>query len=207
MKNRKWYFDRKIYGVPSFALRFADGGGAADPGAGGKDGGKEGGAGAGTEPANKTYTQAELDDKISKAVSDAMAKAKPPAAETPKKDDPKTEPEGKKAESDPAPDAKLQSANARLVQSAAKIAALGLGIPAARADYAVRMADLSGVKVDDKGDPDADAAKKAVEKVLADIPELKGGAGFRVGAPDSGGKGGAAKKVSYQDAIKAHYKQ
>lgn len=205
MNKSKWHLGRMIYGIPSIALRFADGGGA-DPGEGdGDPAGKEG------DPTPKTYTQAELDDKISKAVADAVAKAKPPAKEPPKKDPekkdpPKTDPKDEHPAAESEPDAKLQAATAKLVTASARAAALELGIPADRAAYAVRMADLTGVKIDDNGDPDGDAVKKAVEKVLTDIPELKGTAGFRVGAGTPAGKSGG-KRVSYAEAIAAHYKK
>ena len=195
MNKSKWHLGRMIYGIPSIALRFADGG-AADPGEGdGDPSGKEG------DPAPKTYTQAEFDDKISKAVADAVAKAKPPA-----KEPPKTDPKDEHPAAEPEPDAKLQAATAKLVTASARAAALELGVPADRAAYAVRMADLAGVKIDDNGDPDADAVKKAVEKVLADIPELKGATGFRIGAQDTANKS-SRKRMSYADAVAAHYKK
>lgn len=205
MLRNQWHLGRRIYGIPSIMMRFVDGsgeGGAGDGGTG--DDGKG-------DPAPKTYTQAEVDELTAQAKKEgaesAAAEAKKQAKPEEKKAEPKVAPDGKHPKAEPEPDAKLEAANGKLVKAAARAAALELGIPAVRADYAVRMADLTGVRVDDSGDPDAEAAKKAVEKVLTDIPELKGAAGFRVGAPDADKNGSGNKKMSYHDAVAAHYKK
>lgn len=94
---------------------------------------------------------------------------------------------------------RLVKANARQVQMAARLAAVELGVPASRAEYAARMADLSKVDVDEVDGPDADAVKKAIGRVLKDIPELKGATrpsddgknqqpGIKIGADNSGQK-------------------
>lgn len=79
----------------------------------------------------------------------------------------------------------------------AKSVATSAGIKAERIDYALRLADLSAVKVSDDGVPDSTSIRTAVEKVLADIPELRtvavggGAGGFRIGGGDGGGASGA----------------
>lgn len=65
-------------------------------------------------------------------------------------------------------------ANQRTIRAEAKAQAAQMGVKADRLDYALRLADLSGVEVDDNGEPDVDAIKKAIGKVLEDLPELKG---------------------------------
>jgi len=75
------------------------------------------------------------------------------------------------------PDYKAQAAEyaARAVQAEARAALAALGVPAAKLSTALKLADLSGINPADKGAPDAIA--KAAEAVLAELPELRGGAG------------------------------
>lgn len=101
--------------------------------------------------------------------------------------------------------ARADKATQRELRAAAKLAAVSLGIPTSRADYAVRMADLSGVDIDDEDGPDADAIKSAMEQVLKDIPELKPAAqtetvkpGLTVGANNSASAGRIPPKNTTQ---------
>lgn len=68
----------------------------------------------------------------------------------------------------------LGRANERIVNSEARALAASRGVSAERLAYVVRMADLSGIEVDDSGIPDQDALTSAVNRVLEDIPELAG---------------------------------
>ncbi len=92
---------------------------------------------------------------------------------------------------EPGGNTRLAKANRRGLMAEAKLAAVSLGVPAARAPYAAKLADLSGVPVDEDDGPDLAAVKSAVKKVLADIPELKANAaaekapGLRIGANNS----------------------
>lgn len=84
--------------------------------------------------------------------------------------------------------------------SEAKVAALAAGVKPERLDYLLKLADLSEVAVND-GTADAAAVKAAVEKVLADMPELKGQAGQARGGGEFGGQGGGTGLT--WEAIKA----
>lgn len=79
----------------------------------------------------------------------------------------------------------LQQANNRIIQAEARIQSIGLGIKPDRVDYAVRLAELRGVQIDENGEVDKAAVKSALEEVLKGLPELKanhdGGAGFKIG--------------------------
>lgn len=80
----------------------------------------------------------------------------------------------------------LAAANQRAISSEARVQAVALGIKPERIQHAMRLADLSGVTVDENGEPDVVAIKSALEAVLKDLPELKtqpaqtsGGADFQ----------------------------
>ena len=76
--------------------------------------------------------------------------------------------------------------NQRLIQAEARAQAVLLQIKPERLDYALRLADLSQIKIGTDGQLDAAKIKSALEQVIKDIPELKATepqpAGFRVGA-------------------------
>lgn len=67
---------------------------------------------------------------------------------------------------------RVDEANNRVKMAEAKAVAASLGIKTERIPYAVKLADLSDVDVDDDGEPDAAAIKSAMEQVTKDIPEL-----------------------------------
>jgi hypothetical protein len=69
-------------------------------------------------------------------------------------------------------DEALAGANQRLVQAEARALAAEKGVKTERVPYLLRLADLSGVKVNDEGDVDTAALTAAVVKVLEDMPEL-----------------------------------
>lgn len=84
---------------------------------------------------------------------------------------------------------RLKMANFRLVRAEAMTQAVTLNVRPDRVDYALRLADLSQVEVDENGIPDAAAVREAIEKVTQDLPELlksetaEDKAGFHVGGP------------------------
>lgn len=102
------------------------------------------------------------------------AKAKRQADEKSKSDLDKAQQEAQKAQRER--DEAIERANRRLVNAEARAVAAELGVESKRISYAVRMADLSEIDVDENGEPDAGAIKSAIEQVLTDIPELKGAA-------------------------------
>ena len=61
---------------------------------------------------------------------------------------------------------KVKTANRRVVETEAKVAALELGARTDRINSILKLADLPD-------EPDAEAVKKAVEKVISDYPEWK----------------------------------
>jgi len=219
MRNKQWR--HRIFGVPYYQLRFADGGAGAGDGSGddgtdkgtdkkdgnGKDGDKDDDSGAD----EKKFSQADLDDAVEKRLARAMKKWEREHPEAKKAEDDKKD-QGKDDKSaDDGSAAKIAAANQKLVQSEAKAVALSLGVKSDRVAYAVRMADLSKIDVDDELGVDGEALKKAIEQVLKDIPELKPteeqkkGSGFKVGA--DGDKSGTDKKVGLKDAVTAYYKK
>lgn len=147
---------------------------------------------------DKQFTQADVDAAVEKKLARERRKWEreqtAPTASTAEKTA-----EQKPAAADDSA-ARLSKANTRQLTTDARLAALELGVPAARAAYAARLADLTGIDIDDEEGPDHDAVKKAVQKVLTDIPELKPAAekadqkpGLKVGADNSSS---AAKTVT-----------
>jgi hypothetical protein len=115
----------------------------------------------------------------------AAAKAQRDAADQAQTDLEKAKQKADKAEQERA--TAIAKANERLVKTAARAIASELGVTAARVAYAVRLADLSDVTVDDDGEPDEEAIKAAIEQVLDDVPELKAGNGNERGGGDFAG--------------------
>ncbi len=91
----------------------------------------------------------------------------------------------------------IQNANRRLVRAEALVQATGLNVRSDRVDYLIKLADLTGVQIDDTGNADGAAIRFALEDVLEKLPELKNNnaeddkkPGFKLGAPNqTGGKG------------------
>lgn len=82
----------------------------------------------------------------------------------------------------------MRMANLRLIRSEAMVQAMGLNIRPDRVNYAIRLADLSGVTVDEQGNPDETAIREALGQVIKDLPELtnqkeEAQSGFKLGAP------------------------
>lgn len=161
-----------------------------------------------TEP-EKKYTDADLEAHTQKQLEKAKKKwekeaAKTAASTATAQAGDQTAQAQQQAAADES-SARADKATQRELRAAAKLAAVSLGIPAPRADYAVRMADLSGVEIDDDDGPDSDAIKAAMEQVLKDIPELKPAAqaetakpGLTVGANNSASAGRIPPKNATQ---------
>jgi len=152
------------------------------PDAGAQDGGNVANGGQDTAGQDapksdvKTITQEELDRIIQQRLQRERKKWEQQIEEERRKAA-MTEAERLKAEKEEA-ERKAQEAQAaahrRIIQAEAKAQALALGVRPERLEYALRLADLSEVEVGDDGEPDAAAIKAALEKVLNDLPELRG---------------------------------
>ena len=98
-------------------------------------------------------------------------------------------------------DKALERANSVLRTTEAKLQAVTLGVKPEKVDYLLRLADISDVEVDDKGQVDSAALKAKLESVLTDLPELKG----KTTAPSKGGNqfsGDPDKKLLTMDVIR-----
>lgn len=172
---RDWlWFDLQLFA--------ADDSGAGSSDAGGDDnGGTTGNGGhqnAGEPPTDggKTFTQEDLDRLIQQRLQRERKKWEQQLEEERKKAA-MTEAERLKAEKEEAERRAQEaqaSANQRLINAEARVQAVTLGIRPERVAYALKLADLSAVDVDDSGNPDEAAIKAALEAVLKDLPELKG---------------------------------
>lgn len=83
------------------------------------------------------------------------------------------------------------AANARIIAAEARVQAVALGVRPERVAYAIRLADLSGVTMNEDGEPDTESIKTAINAVLKDLPELRGqtaDVGGRGSNPPGGGK-------------------
>jgi len=70
---------------------------------------------------------------------------------------------------------RLEAYAAKAAFSEARAAAAALGVPENRLDYAARLANAADIDPEQPGAREAIAA--AVQRVLTDVPELRGGAG------------------------------
>lgn len=183
---------------------FADegGGGDTDPNAGGDTGGGtgdgdpgkagDGGSDAG-KGGGKTFTQDELDAILTKRLARERKAWEQQIEEERKKQQMSVEErlKAEKEEAEKRAQAAQEAANQRLIHAEARVQAVTLGIKPERITYALKLADLSGVEVDEQGNPDAAAIKAALETVLKDLPELKGTvAPGKSGSEFQGGGGG-----------------
>lgn len=152
-------------------------------------------------------SQAEVDAIIEKRLgqakkawekdqADAAEKAKMTEAEKAK---------AEKAEAEKAAEERTATANARVIRSEAKVAAVAAGVRPDRAKAFLRVVDLEGIEVDDDGEPDAKAIAKAVKSTLEDFPEFKGAAGGK--GPSGGDHGDEPKKkpTTLAGAVENHY--
>jgi len=84
-----------------------------------------------------------------------------------------------------------------MINSEAKVQALSLGIKPERIDYAMKLADLSGITVTD-GAVNGDAIKEALQKVLTELPELKGTVVPGAGGGDFGSGNGGGDLLTWK---------
>jgi|BioPla2DNA2_1021312.scaffolds.fasta_scaffold23452_2 hypothetical protein len=96
----------------------------------------------------------------------------------------------------------IRNANLRLVRAEAMVQAVGLNVRPDRIDYAIRLADLSKVEVDENGQVDETAVREALEQILNDFPELKvassseDGHGFKLGSPGQKQQLGTSEQIA-----------
>lgn len=140
--------------------------------------------------APRTFTQEDIDRAVSARLARAKAQWKTEVEEEAKKAS-MSEAERVQAEAQKAVEAAgQQTANlkARLVAAEAKAAALAAGVKPERVDYAIKLAEL-GAAMNDEGEVDRGIIADAIKQVVADLPELTGGA--PAPAPRSGGDFGS----------------
>lgn len=84
----------------------------------------------------------------------------------------------------------MAKANQRVIRSEATMQALSMQIRPDRVEHVIRLADLTGVGMDEHGQPDKAAILAALEAVVSTTPEFKatvgedGKPGFKIGASD-----------------------
>lgn len=151
----------------------------------------------------KLFTQADLDAKIAERLARERKKYQQQGATTPAAE--QTTEEGAVAttttvEVDVTEDARQQAAaiiaqaNQRLIQAIAQSEATKLNINPDYVADAVRLADLSAVKVNDDGTVDTASITAALEAVLTRMPVLKASNEAPAGGFKVGGEGGNAAK-------------
>jgi outer membrane biosynthesis protein TonB len=128
-----------------------------------------------TKPAEGAETEITMTEQTAetKPAEPQPAAETKPATETKPTETTKPAEETKPAEPDYK--AEAESYAARAIQAEARSALSGLGVPAARLDAALKVADLAGIDLKDAKAGEKIAA--AAAKVLELVPEFKGGAG------------------------------
>lgn len=204
-----------------FPLMDADGGGGSGgDGGSGAGSGNAGGDGSGAGDGNadggsgKTYSEEEA-ERIAKDRADRAEKAALRSYfqqkgytqdeveglikdHKEKKEKEKTDLQKEKDRADAAEKASktaLETANQRLIAAEFKVLATQEGIQ--YVDDALKLADLSSIEVDDKGEIDSKAVKKIVEQLKKDKPFLvgeSGGGSLGSGSKPGGGSGGKGTK-------------
>jgi alanyl-tRNA synthetase len=194
----------KLFNSPDFLQLFADDG-AGGAGTGGEGGGAGGAAGSGDggqggAAGGKTFTQEDIDAIVTRRLAREQ-KTWETKLEDEKKKASMTEQEKLKAaaeESEKKGKTAVEAANKRIVAAEARVIASELGVKSDRIGHLLKLADLSGADVDEKGEVNTKAVKQAIEAVLKDLPELKGGGpgGFNLGG-GPGSKGAAGGMNSF----------
>lgn len=154
--------------------------------------------------------QAEMGRRIAEERSKAAASAKKAAEDEAKtaaeraKMDEAERLKAEKVDAEKAASDAVTQANARVITAEAKVQAVEAGADPKQLAYVLRLVDLSDVKVDEAGEPDAKAIRKAIDKVLTDVPALKAAAN---GKGRSGGTfdehNDKGKPKSLEDAVSA----
>jgi hypothetical protein len=131
---------------------------------------------AGGEPAKVTMTQAELDALIGRAHGKAKTQAEKELKAFLEAEG-LSETEKLKAAATQA-DERVAAAQREVlvtkIETAAERAALAAGVKPERVERFMRLVDLDPDDVTDDGKPDPDAIRKAIDKVLGEVPEFKG---------------------------------
>ena len=138
----------------------------------------------------KTFTEDEVENIVKKRLArdrkdrdaeleEERKKAQMSEAEKAKAEKEEAEKKAKHAE---------QAANKKIIQAEAKVQALSSGVKPDKLDYVLKLSDLDGIEVDDKGEPDTKAIKAAVDAVIEDLPELVGATSVKSDAKDKGDK-------------------
>lgn len=138
----------------------------------------------------RTFTQAEF-DRLFEARRKRERKAWEEELEAERRKAAMTEAEKLTAEKDEAEKRAAEAAeaaNGRVVRAEARVALAAAGIKTERIDRAIRLLDLSGVAVDDNGDPDVAAITGQIDALLKDFPELKGVAQTGAAGQEFGGQ-------------------
>lgn len=151
----------------------------------------------------KLFTQAELDAKIAERLARERKKYQQQAANPTQEqaaEETQAAPTTTTVEVDVTEDARQQAAaiiaqaNQRLIQAIAQSEATKLNINPDYIADAVRLADLSAVKVNDDGTVDTQSVTAALEAVLTRMPVLKAAAEAPAGGFKVGGQGGNTDK-------------
>lgn len=93
------------------------------------------------------------------------------------------------------------TAQQAIVESAATMAAIGLGLDAKTIPYVLKMADLSQIMGQD-GKINEETMKNAINKVLEDVPALKPQPGQASGFVQVGATGSGQQQTTTDDALK-----
>lgn len=93
------------------------------------------------------------------------------------------------------------AAQKALIENAATMSAISLGIDAKTIPYVLKMADLSQVMAQD-GKINDETMKNALNKVLEDVPALKPQPGQTTGFVQVGASGGTGQQPTPDDALK-----
>lgn len=186
-----------------------DGSGSDDDGGAGDEGSGEGGDTKKVEysPEQQAHMAEVIKQEKAKAAAaatKAAEEAAKQAAERAKMDE-ADRLKAEKADAEKQAADALAKANERIVTAEAKVQAIDAGADPKQLAYVLKLADLTDVKVDDDGTPDEKAIRKAIDKVLADVPALKTSSTStgRSGADGINGNGGQAKPSNLEEAVAA----
>lgn len=84
-----------------------------------------------------------------------------------------------------------------LKEAEVKVQAVALGVKPERIPYLLRLIDMNEIEVDE-GKVDADTVKKAINKVLKDMPELKATVGTPKAGDDFSRRSGDTTRLSWE---------
>ncbi len=146
-----------------------------------------GGMGEGTAPNTEPAQEPEKE----KAAQEAAAQNPPAAQEQPAEKAENPPGQEDRQEDKPDPEKRLEAAQQRILTAELRSAAALAGVAKERIPYVLKLADTASIDLDAN-----DAGEKieaAIDKVLADLPELRGGAGGTGSAGNFARKTGEAE--------------